>query len=371
MTNVTIMTIPHDLHSRAVEWVLTRRPGVTVDYLLMTDFPAILKTGISLSSSLNEDFRITKRNTEITFGTMWRRRHSSPSLPKDVHPSDQAIGKIELQSYVDGFHQMLDARMHFCANTRNGQLKSMNKINQLKAAADAKLRIPDTLISNSHSEIHNFFLRNNGNVIMKSFTSPTWESSESLYVSFTKLIDGTILAQKESIELIPAIYQRAIEKKKEVRAIFMGDTYFAIEIYSQSDERSSTDWRAAPLGVLPMAAAKLPADIVEKCRALMRSLDIVMGSFDLIIDEDDNYVFLEVNEQGQFLWLEAQCLELPCLQAFCDFLESQDEHFNWNDIVNKDETLKSFDDSGSYQQSCIEEKSVNHVQFTRMPYAET
>ena len=36
----------------------------------------------------------------------------------------------------------------------------------------------------------------------------------------------------------------------------------------------------------------------------MRDLEIYYGALDFIVDIDGNWVFLEVNSMGQFLWIE-------------------------------------------------------------------
>ena len=42
-----------------------------------------------------------------------------------------------------------------------------------------------------------------------------------------------------------------------------------------------------------------------------------------------DYVFLEVNEAGAFLWLEERLPELHLLDAFCEFLRQGTIAFEW------------------------------------------
>lgn len=60
----------------------------------------------------------------------------------------------------------------------------------------------------------------------------------------------------------------------------------------------------------------------------MRQLGIVFGCFDFIITPDDEYIFLEVNEMGQFLWIEEILPELKLLDKFCEFLVSSKKNTN-------------------------------------------
>jgi hypothetical protein len=42
------------------------------------------------------------------------------------------------------------------------------------------------------------------------------------------------------------------------------------------------------------------------------------------------YVFLEINQMGQFLWLEELLPELPLLDAFCELLLQRRADFEWS-----------------------------------------
>jgi hypothetical protein len=64
----------------------------------------------------------------------------------------------------------------------------------------------------------------------------------------------------------------------------------------------------------------LPRDIEDKLLRLMAQLGLVMGMVDLIVTPHGEYVFLEVNEQGQFLWVEEKNPEIPVFAAFLAFL---------------------------------------------------
>jgi hypothetical protein len=69
--------------------------------------------------------------------------------------------------------------------------------------------------------------------------------------------------------------------------------------------------------------------VAEQCYALMRKLDIVFGCFDFIVRPDGQYVFLEVNQAGQFLFVENYA-GLPLLDAFTEFLRQASPDFEWS-----------------------------------------
>ena len=55
----------------------------------------------------------------------------------------------------------------------------------------------------------------------------------------------------------------------------------------------------------------------------------MFGCIDFIVTPEGEYVFLEVNQMGQFLWVELANPEFPLLQAFAEFLVSQDPEFRF------------------------------------------
>lgn len=48
----------------------------------------------------------------------------------------------------------------------------------------------------------------------------------------------------------------------------------------------------------------IPKEIKEKCLKMMDIMNLKFGAFDFIVDRNENYIFLEVNPNGQWLWLE-------------------------------------------------------------------
>lgn len=67
----------------------------------------------------------------------------------------------------------------------------------------------------------------------------------------------------------------------------------------------------------------------SQCFTLLDELGLVFGCFDFVVTPSEDHVFLEVNEMGQFLFLERYC-GLPLLDAFSEFLLQGRVDFEWN-----------------------------------------
>ena len=81
----------------------------------------------------------------------------------------------------------------------------------------------------------------------------------------------------------------------------MGAHCVSVKLLSQEHEATWIDWRACETGMIGIKQIELPDKIFNQYRAHMASLGIVFGCYDFIVDKNGNYIFLEVNEMGQFL----------------------------------------------------------------------
>jgi glutathione synthase/RimK-type ligase-like ATP-grasp enzyme len=69
---------------------------------------------------------------------------------------------------------------------------------------------------------------------------------------------------------------------------------------------------------------ELPVETADRCRRLVGALGLTYGAIDLIVTTEGDYVLLEVNPAGQYLWLE-EAAQLPITEAVCDFLCATDD----------------------------------------------
>lgn len=108
----------------------------------------------------------------------------------------------------------------------------------------------------------------------------------------------------------------------------MGRRAFAARILSQETEGGRLDWRKA-YHELRMEPDELPGSVHAACLDLMDRLGIVFGCFDFIVTPEGRYVFLEVNQAGQWLFIE-NYTRLPLLDAFAEFLIQGRPDFEWD-----------------------------------------
>ena len=123
-----------------------------------------------------------------------------------------------------------------------------------------------------------------------------------------------------SFQSAAGIYQERVEKEYELRINYFGGKIIAVKLDSQKNVNSKLDWRVIPPEKLTPVIVDLPSNITAKCHTLMANLGLVFGCIDIIVTLNGEYCFLEVNEMGQFLWVEEHCPQLPLLETFSQFL---------------------------------------------------
>lgn len=98
-----------------------------------------------------------------------------------------------------------------------------------------------------------------------------------------------------------------------------GDKVFPCAISSQNSQQTIEDWRRYDLPNTPHKPYALPMDLEQKCIALVKTLGLIFGCIDMIITPNNEYVFLEINPNGQWLWIE-QLTGLPIAKALAELL---------------------------------------------------
>lgn len=198
--------------------------------------------------------------------------------------------------------------------------KGENKYYQMELANAIGLDMPDTLISNNKKELVSF-VKKYDKVLMKLMSQEIYDLGENDFRGFyTNVITEKDLEKFGELEENPIVLQPYIEKEYEVRYTIVGDRHFACKIDSQKSERAKYDWRRYDIPNTPHSAIEPPKSIRNKVSKMLTVLGIEYGAFDFIVTPDDEWIFLEVNCMGQWLWIE-QLANLPISDAIVDWLK--------------------------------------------------
>lgn len=179
---------------------------------------------------------------------------------------------------------------------RSAQFKS----EQLNRAYKMGFIIPESIISNAPSDVISFKNALNSDMIFKAMSSSDLCASEvedeqrqNIGIT-TTVIDDLAMENIDSVVLTPCHFQGYVEKEYELRVTVIENNVFAAKIDSQLDERTKIDFRDFSVGI-PYTAVSLPQNIAQRCIDYISSYGLNYGALDLIVTQDERYVFLENN----------------------------------------------------------------------------
>jgi glutathione synthase/RimK-type ligase-like ATP-grasp enzyme len=208
-----------------------------------------------------------------------------------------------------------------CVNRYSASRLVRNKAVQLRMARASGLKTPATLMSNSPAAVRRFFDQYPDNAICKAFASHVWQQqdSEDLMVTETFSLNREELpADDEVFTYAPAIYQEKVRKQFDVRAVLMGERVYSFAVRTPAN---SLDWRHdAALRNVAVERIATPAAVESGILRFAAAAGVCTGSLDFAVDRNGEWWFLEINEQGQFLWLDDFCPQAQLLEKFCAFL---------------------------------------------------
>jgi glutathione synthase/RimK-type ligase-like ATP-grasp enzyme len=328
MLMASILTISHplDVHADAVGWALEQRGH---DMLLwnFAEFPSTQRATLTLSpgGEVAVAFppfgeRCAPPAMPGSIDVVWHRRPSAPTASDELPESDRTVAIRESRVFCNAAPALLAGAARW-VNPEGAARAAEFKPLQLRAALKAGLAIPDTICSNDPDEVRRFARKHRGRIICKLFRPAAWQGRDKHYSSYTALVDEAVLANDFAVAAAPAIYQPFIDRRYELRVTIMGSACVAAKLTFEAASGPLVDARVA-YTIATAVEVELPAAIRNACLRLMEELGLVFGCLDLIATGNDEILFLEVNQMGQFLWLEGRNPEIPLLSVFTEFIAS-------------------------------------------------
>lgn len=306
---ILIITIKDDLHALSVQQAIRDR-GYQHCQIFECDR---ISSEHRVQWSINSDGAIgqllwgdgKKINVADIELIWWRRVYSDQTLDEPV------TDEYRLHLINNDCRGALNGILTSCfkgqwVSSPEATTRASDKIYQLGIAREVGFRVPETLISQSLEQVTEFTKRLNDKVIVK----PVVGAAGPLL--FTQFVGDPHRFDPESFAVCPAVYQEYIEGSEHIRLNCFGDQSFAGLI-----ETSDLDWR--PNLKVPIKSWPVPASLHQQVRAVLDRLGLAMGIVDIKRTPEGQFVWLEVNPQGQFLFLQP-LTNMPLDQYFADYL---------------------------------------------------
>lgn len=245
--------------------------------------------------------------------------YRKPSLRK-TYSQDPVVDKF-VRDEIDFFLKWLWTllRDKFWVSHYSSLRLADSKLDQLRIAPILGFRIPKTIITNKPKVAMDFLDDCGGEMINKVLHSVVLERDSQFFNIFCHSVKREDLRDENSIRMVPCVFQEKIDKNVELRITVVGNHVFSCEIHSQKSAKTKDDWRNYDFENTPHLKHNLPTTVENQCRALLRYYDLAYGAIDMILTPKGEYVFLEINPNGQYLWIE-QLTELPITDAIADML---------------------------------------------------
>ena len=284
------------IHLRLADLV-TKKSAISIDY--DSDKQHII---------FKKDGKVVNLTEEITSVLCWR-----PKMPKEIikqikEKKTREFYQGEWSVFLTGL--FLSLQHCFWMNPYPQNMLLEEKAFQLKVAQQLGFHVPKTFLTTSLDEAYHYFESTDKKIIYKPLSQTMWEKKEkddtkpACYAIYTTVIDKNDLLDSKDVHATPNIFQTYVEKKIELRITCVGKAVMACEIHSQDSKISSQDWRRYDIGNTRYKKHTLPQDIEQLCLKLLDTLKLTYGCIDMIVTPDDEYVFLELNPNGQYGWIE-------------------------------------------------------------------
>ena len=244
----------------------------------------------------NTGWRITRNNESINNNSVHSIYYRKPRYPdlSEYGVEYHAMIKRDILSLINGIVDEFKGKVL----TKPSILRKVeNKIYQLLYAIKKGIEIPVSYIGNSNTACSDFFKRSSiikplttGKILCANYAEmyPT-----SLFNSFDEDFDD--------IALTPVYLQDYIDKQYEVRITVVGHDIFTVRI----DTNNKIDWRSDYKNV-HYQIIDIPLEIKQQCFNMLTDFDLSFGIFDYVVTPKNRWVFLEINPNGQWLWLEEE-----------------------------------------------------------------
>lgn len=246
---------------------------------------------------------------------IWWRRPQHFVIPSNV--TNQSYRQFAYNESHEAFAGLWNAVNAFWVNPPNNDAVAHHKAYQLNLARDIGLRVPQTLITNNPKDAARFVEHQGAKkTIYKAFSATEQDWRE------TRVLRSEELSVLENVQYAPVIFQEYIDAAYDLRITVVGDKIFPAAIFSQ-ETAYKVDFRM-DIGNAKIEAVTLPLEVEERLHELMSRLGLIYGAIDMRLTPNGDYVFLEINPAGQWLFIEQKSRQ-PITLAMATLLASKDQ----------------------------------------------
>jgi hypothetical protein len=235
--------------------------------------------------------------------SVWYRKPVDPAPPEAV--TNPAVRHLILQETLELMSYLgCERRIAWFNNPHDNRL-AQKKFPQIRLAAELGFRVPRTLITNDPQRAREFGRDVGTRLLCKSMKEQGYVDGTTVHFIFSRKVEpDQFEAHVDQLALCPSLLQEYVEKDHELRITVIGDQVFCCRIDSQAVQGAETDWRRVDPSQIPHRIVPLDESVEAALKKMLKQFGLHYGAFDMIVTPEGEYVFLELNPNGQWLWIE-------------------------------------------------------------------
>lgn len=249
--------------------------------------------------------RLTKGSVSLSLETVtsvWWRRPVTPALSPAAPEQFRSYLENEAGAAVGGLLRTISG---LWVNHPEVNATASFKLYQLARAFELGWQIPRTVVT-SRPEAARAFVRQLTELpVVKPIDDVLIEAADGeSFLAYARQLQPEEVASASDVAVCPVLLQERVPKLHEYRVTVVGDCIFATTVGVRARGSEPVDWRLMPEDALEYAVAQLPADVERRCRDTALAFGLRFAALDVIETPNGDFVFLEVNPNGQWAWLE-------------------------------------------------------------------
>ncbi|GAB7182763.1 hypothetical protein ATKI12_2594 [Kitasatospora sp. Ki12] len=243
-------------------------------------FPSRLALAASLDGAAGWGGTLTTARRTLDLSAVravYYRRPTAPAFPEAMSVEARNVAAAEARRGFGGLLSALPCRwLPPPGRAADAEYKPL----QLRAAVEAGLRVPRTLITNDPESAREFASHIGTPVVYKPFT-PIRGTLDGRSVA----VYASVLAADDigdpSIATTAHLFQEWVPKAHEVRLTAVGRQLFAAEIHADSDA-ARVDWRS-DYDSLSYRLCETPPAVANGIHRMLDRLGLPYGAFDFVV----------------------------------------------------------------------------------------
>lgn len=239
------------------------------------------------------------------FSNVWYRRPEQLRLSGEAETPEARFALKEWTEALEGFFSHVPKERWM--NHPSANAAASSKLGQLTTASQLGFCIPETLVTQEPAAGRNFLEIHSGAVIVKPLGTGYVERdvAQDDSIIFTNEVESSHAANLEALVACPTLFQCRVPKAFDVRITCVDEDLMAVRLLAlDGNGKQRCDVRRNNMEDVEYSAVELPDSVATAVRKLLQHYSLRFAAIDMAVTASGEWVFFEVNPNGQWAWLD-------------------------------------------------------------------